>query len=148
MDAPEVTVAPDVPADAGPDADAALDARDAADAGDVADGEVFVTVDVPLTGPVLPRPGRSSAVVTSPDDRVAVAVNRATNSVSVFTVTPPARAQQLAPGIEPLAESRIVGAVGNASLDPPVGPCPDHHPPGSHDCAPGPRRRGRAVEPS
>ena len=85
-----------------PDASDILDARDAADVLDVADardGEVFVPADIPITGPVLPRPGRSGAVVVSPDDRVAVAVNRGASSVSVLGVTP-----GVAPAVIRLAE--------------------------------------------
>jgi YVTN family beta-propeller protein len=72
---------------------------DAGDARDASDGEVFVPMDVPLTGPVLSRPGRSAAIVLSSDDRVAVAVNRGANSVSVFGVTP-----SVAPAVLRLAE--------------------------------------------
>jgi YVTN family beta-propeller protein len=111
--APDATVSPDADVPPGLDADVAvlpdaadaadvLDARDAADvldARDAADAEVFVPLDIPITGAVLARPGRSGAVVLSPDDRVAVAVNRAANSVSVFGVTP-----GVAPAVIRLAE--------------------------------------------
>ncbi|MFO0608244.1 MAG: hypothetical protein U0324_34075 [Polyangiales bacterium] len=98
---PDVSMdAPDAAPDAGDASlDATTDARDGGDAGDAPDGEVFTPVDVPITGPVLQRPGRSGAIVLSPDDRVAVAVNRGANSVSVFGVTP-----GVAPAVLRLAE--------------------------------------------
>jgi YVTN family beta-propeller protein len=48
------------------------------------DGTDIGIVDVPLTGPVLPRPGRSSGIAITPDERVVITANRGANTVTVF----------------------------------------------------------------
>ena len=81
VDAPDAT-----------DATAVTDAGDAGDAADAADAadvprDVMLQIDVPLTDPVLPRPGRSGAVAVTRDDRIVVTANRGADTVSVFAAS-------------------------------------------------------------